>query len=301
MVEEKNSIEIFDRRALRRNRLRSADKITHHDFLIQWAEEQLLDRLHDIKRKLPLALQIGVRGSDTFKTRVKKISGARTFVKMELGRLRDDQDICGDEEYLPFADHSLDLVLSALSLHSINDLPGTLIQIRRALKPDGLFLAALLGGETLHELRESLMQTEISLKGGASPRIFPFADKQQIGALMQRAGFALPVIDSEIITATYDSMHKLMHDIRGMGEGNIIKARDKTNPGKTFFEKAEDYYKEHFTAQDGRLIASFEVIFIIGWAPHESQQKPLKPGSAQNRLADALQTDEIKTGEKAIP
>ena len=170
----------------------------------------------------------------------------------------------------------------------MNDLPGALIQIKNALKPDGLFIGAMFGGETLKELRESLIQTELNMKGGVSPRIAPFADKQDMGALMQRAAFALPVIDSETVTVTYDNLFKLMHDLRGMGESNILAARNKTYPSRDFFTKTAEYYQTHFSEPDGRLIATFEIIFLLGWAPHASQQKPLKPGSAEKNLADVL-------------
>ncbi|MCC7305390.1 MAG: methyltransferase domain-containing protein [Alphaproteobacteria bacterium] len=262
-------VSIFDRKQLRRLRgRRRADC----GFLAEWTEKQLSGRLQDIKRSFPLAVHWGAELGVSIHGKVFPFTA--------------------DEEFLPF--HNIDLFLSNLSLHSTNDLPGALIQIKRALKPDGLFLAALFGGETLHELRASLMAAEIELKGGASPRIFPFADKQQMGALMQRAGFALPVVDSEIITVTYDNIFRLMHDLRGMGESNIILQRDKKYPGREFFLKAGEYYLKNFSDPDGRIRASFEIIFLIGWAPHESQQKPLQPGSAKNRLAEALETKEVK-------
>lgn len=218
---------------------------------------QIQDRLRDIKRDFPRAVHLS------------------------------DQDNF-DEEFLPFKSQSLDVLTSNLRLHAVNDLPGALTQIRQALKPDGFFLAAMFGGETLYELRESLTHAELAIKGGVSPRVFPFADKQQMGALLQRAGFALPVVDSDILTVTYENMFALMHDLRGMGEGNMIAARDKRNPGKRLFMEAARYYDEHFKEPDGRIRASFEIIFLAGWAPHESQQKPLKPGSADTSLTEVL-------------
>lgn len=207
------------------------------------------------------------------------------------------QSIFADEEFLPFANESFDLVLGTLNLHTVNDLPGALLQIRKSLKPDGLFLASMLGGETLYELRQVMTQAEMNTRGGISPRIAPFADKQQMGALLQRAGFNLPVVDSDIITVTYDNIFKLFHDLRYMGEGNAIAARDKTPPGKKLFMEAARLYQEQFAGADGRITASFEIIFLTGWAPHSSQQKPLRPGSAETSLADALSTREIKTGD----
>jgi NADH dehydrogenase [ubiquinone] 1 alpha subcomplex assembly factor 5 len=291
MVNTISDIIVFDRQLLRQNRLRSASHFNNHRFLMDWADAQLQDRLLDVKRNFPLALQIGGR-SRFGSPQIDRIFRMDTAEKTE---------VIADEEFLPFKNHSLDLITSTLHLHSVNDLPGTLLQIKNALKPDGLFLTAMFGGETLHELRESLMQAEIALKNGASPRVFPFADKPQAGALLQRAGFALPVIDSEIVTVTYDNMFKLLHDLRFMGEGNIIHARRKENPGKAFFAKAAEYYAQNFADADGRIRASFEIIFMIGWAPHASQQQPLRPGSAKTRLADALDTQEIKTGERARP
>lgn len=293
MNTQHNDVLIFDRKRLLQARRRSASALADYDFLIRMAQNEIIDRLGDIKRDFPLAAYLGREGVRPFlPDRSAKIGRFIKASPPESAPSSSPPHIFADEEYLPFADESLDLVLSTLSLHSVNDLPGTLIQINRALKPDGLFLAAMFGGETLWELRECLMQAELALKNGASPRVFPFADKQQAGALLQRAGFALPVVDSDILTVTYDTMFKLMHDIRGMGEGNIIAARSRANPGKAFFMEAARHYTERFSDPDGRIRASFEIIYMIGWAPHESQQKPLRPGSAKTRLAEALKTKE---------
>lgn len=286
-----SGIEVFDRARVRRNRGRY---IAEHGFLADWAGLQIADRLHDVKRTFDLGLQMGLR------TPKKHDAGkVRTMIGMDISEnlaLKSPRPaLCADDEWLPFKDASLDLVINTLGLHSTNDLPGALIQIRRALKPDGLFMAALFGGESLMELRHSLMAAEIEMKGGVSPRVFPFADKPQMGSLMQRAGFALPVVDSEIVTVTYPDMFALLKDLRFMGEGNAILARDKTFAGRKFFTKAAEFYAKNFSESDGRIRASFEVIFLIGWAPHASQQKPLRPGSAKSRLADALDTVEIKT------
>ena len=291
------SIVIFERERIRRNRNRAAPHLASHGFLFDWAGTQIADRLHDIKKDFPLALLGGLRGGETFSNRLIGTGKIKTLIGMDVADLLTTatKNFCADEEFLPLADQSLDLFINMMGLHSTNDLPGTLIQIRRALKPDGLFLAAMLGGESLRELRQSLMATEMELKGGASPRIFPFADKPQMGNLMQRAGFALPVIDSEILTVTYPDIFALMKDLRLMGEGNAILARDKKYPGRDFFFRAHEYYQSHFSGPDGRLQASFEIIFLIGWSPHASQQQPLRPGTAKTRLADALNTVEIKT------
>jgi SAM-dependent methyltransferase len=203
-----------------------------------------------------------------------------------------------DEETLPFADGSLDLVTSALALQFVNDLPGTLIQIRRALKADGLLLAALVGGESLAELREAIGAAESEIEGGISPRVAPFADVRELGALLQRAGFALPVVDSERLVVRYDSIFALMHDLRRMGATNVLHERRRKPLKRTTLRRMTEIYAERFSDADGRLRVSFEIVWLSGWAPHESQQKPLKPGSATQRLADALGTREISAGEK---
>ena len=206
--------------------------------------------------------------------------------------------VAADEEALPFADASLDLVVSALALQFVNDLPGTLIQIRRALKADGLFLAALIGGDSLSELREAFAQAESEIEGGVSPRVAPFADLREVGALLQRAGFALPVIDSDRLTVRYNSVFDLMRDLRRMGATNSLSERRRTPLKRATLMRMAEIYAARFADADGRLRATFEIVWLSGWAPHESQQKPLRPGSAKTRLADALGTKEIPTGEK---
>ncbi len=282
-MDQNNDIAIFDRKRLSINRARATNDAS---FLRDWSAERLAERLSDVMREFPLALQIGA--ADRFSH--TKIGALFTMDLLPCG------DVIADEEFLPLRDSSLDLVVSNLVLHSVNDLPGALVQIRRALKDDGMFISAMLGGETLRELRASLAYAEAQLRDGISPRVFPFADKPQMGDLLGRAGFALPVVDSDILKVSYDNMFDLMRDIRAMGEGNIIAGRDKRYAGREFFMEAARYYQENFAAkgEDGRIEASFEVIFLIGWAPHASQQQPLKPGSAEMRLADALETVERK-------
>ncbi|MCB1651025.1 MAG: methyltransferase domain-containing protein [Alphaproteobacteria bacterium] len=288
MVERPSSqdIHIFERKARERFYRRSKTQFEDYDFLFRWSEAQLLDRLQDIKRDFPRVVQLGTSGSAEFAQKLKEAAKAETLYRSDAFLSKADF-IC-EEEALALAPQSCDLILSNLNLHAVNDLPGALVQIRRALKPDGLFLAALPGGETLYELRDCLMRAELALKGGVSPRVLPFADKQQMGGLLQRAGFALPVVDSDIVRVSYEHMFKLMADLRGMGESNIASARSRLNPGRDFFAGAAQMYAETYGEGGGRITASFEIIFLIGWAPHESQQKPLKPGSAQMRLADAL-------------
>ena len=199
----------------------------------------------------------------------------------------------------PFAEASLDLVVSALALQWVNDLPGTLVQIRRALKPDGLLMAAMLGGDTLIELREAFASAESEIEGGLSPRVAPFADLRELGALMQRAGFALPVVDSDRLTVRYESAFALMRDLRAMGATNVLAERRRAPLRRATLMRMAEIYAERFADADGRVRATFEIVWLSGWSPHESQQKPLKPGSASQRLADALGAKEVPAGEKA--
>lgn len=268
---------------MRHNRNRAAG---HADFLHQWTLRTIADRMTLVKREFPLALLIGATGAASFRS--EKIGH---LVTMDLAENLHSM-VQADEELLPFAHASFDAILSCLSLHTVNDLPGALLQIGQTLKPDGFFLGAMLGGETLYELRQVMVEAEDNLHDGISPRVFPFADKPQAGALMQRAGFSLPVIDSEIVTATYENAFALMHDLRLMGEGNAILNRKKTYPGKNYFMEVARLYQEKFAEPDGRIPATFEIIFMLGWAPHESQQKPKARGSATHSLADMLGTKE---------
>jgi SAM-dependent methyltransferase len=206
--------------------------------------------------------------------------------------------VVADEEVLPFADNTLDLVVSGLSLQAVNDLPGVLAQVRRALKPDGLFLAALLGGDTLAELRQSFAVAESELEGGVSPRVAPFADLRDLGGLLQRAGFALPVTDVDRITVRYATPLRLLRDLRRMGAANPLVERRRVPLRRATLMRAMEVYAARFADPDGRVRASFDIMWLSGWSPHESQQKPLRPGSAKQRLADALGTTEIATGEK---
>jgi SAM-dependent methyltransferase len=209
--------------------------------------------------------------------------------------------LVSDEEWLPFADQSLDLIISCLNLHWVNDLPGALTQIRRALKPDGLFLGALFGGETLKELRHALTESELANEGGMSPRISPFTDVRDAGDLLQRAGFTLPLADLDTLTVSYPNALKLMTDLRGMGETNAVSERRKSFSRKETVMETARRYHELFADDEDRIPATFQVIYLTAWAPHPDQQRPLKPGSANARLANALDADEIAAGEKAKP
>lgn len=205
--------------------------------------------------------------------------------------LLPEAHIVQDQDLLPLAPGAYDLVIHSLSLHWANDPVGQLIQARRSLKPDGLFLCASFGGQTLAQLRVALSEAEIALTGGLSPRVVPMAEIRELGALLHRAGFALPVADTAIKTVTYGSVSNLLHDLRAMGECNALAQRLKSTP-RRLFERADALYIQHFAQSDGRIPATFELVFLTGWAPDDSQQQPLRPGSAKSRLADALSTSE---------
>jgi SAM-dependent methyltransferase len=279
---------IFDRGLLRLRQQR-ARALGPATFLLDRVASELGERLAVVLRRFDRAADLGT------------LTDAVRRVLVESGKVGTMADVIIDEEALPFADGSLDLVVSALSLQFVNDLPGTLVQIRRALKPDGLFMAALIGGDTLTELREAFAQAESEIEGGASPRVAPFAGLRELGALLQRAGFALPVVDSDRLTVRYKTVLDLMRDLRRMGATNVLAERRRTPLKRTTLFRVAEIYAERFADPDGRLRATFEIVWLSGWAPHESQQKPLKPGSASQRLADALGTREIPAGEKPKP
>jgi SAM-dependent methyltransferase len=283
---------IFDRTLLRRRRERIA-RIADpkRDFLFAESGERLLDRLDDVRRRFPLALDLGSRDGLLGRL-LQGRGGVETLIQgdLSLGLLRQagGRMLQLDEEALPFAPESFDLVLGNLSLHWTNDLPGALAQVRHVLKPDGLFLGALFGAGTLGELRSVLMEAEIAETGGASARVAPFADLRDAAGLMQRAGFALPVADVETVTVTYAGMMPLIADLRAMGETNILDARLKRPTRRAVIARAAALYQEKFAAPDGRIPASFRLIFLTGWAPHESQQQPARRGSGKVNLGDAL-------------
>ncbi len=285
----------FDRAQLRQRRDRAAAGFAAHSFLLDEVSVRLAERLDDIKRSFPLAVDLGCHDgrlathlSDRNNIeRLVQSDISSAMVRAAKGRYR----IVADEEWLPFAAERLDLVISVLSLHWVNDLPGALIQIRRALRPDGLFLAAILGGDSLTELRQSLAQAESEVEGGISPRIAPFAEIRDLGALLQRAGFALPVVDSDTITVTYPDALALMRDLRGMGESNILRARHNHFTQRATLLGAAERYREMFGDEQGRIPATFQILYLAGWSPHESQQQALKPGSGEINLADALNAE----------
>jgi SAM-dependent methyltransferase len=289
---------LFDR-ALHRKRLdRAARGFSAADFLQRRAAADLAERLETIMRDFPLAVDLSARngafrdalaGSDAA-ARVGLLVEADLSSAMLAGRA--GSRIALDEERLPFAAESLDLMVSTLGLHWTNDVVGALIQIRRALKPDGLFLGAFLGGATLTELRQALTEAEDELWGGAGSRVSPFADSRDAAGLLQRAGFALPVADVDRVSVSYEHPLRLLADLRQMGETNVLADRHPRALTRGLLARASEIYAERFAGPDGRVAATFEIVTLTGWAPHESQQQPLAPGSAQMRLADALGTVE---------
>jgi SAM-dependent methyltransferase len=287
---------IFDR-ALHRRRLRRGAKLPESaDFLLARAAEDAVERLSTILRDFPLAVDLNAKaGGFATALAADPIALGRVGHLIEAAACQDARPpatpglkLIADDERLPFKPESLNLVVSLLSLHWTNDLVGALIQIRRALKPDGLFLGGFLGGATLNELRQSLLAAEVEITGGAGPRVSPFADGLDAAGLLQRAGFALPVADVDRLTVLYPHPLKLMADLRAMGETNVLIDRPRRPLSRAVLARMCEIYLERFGRSDGRIPATFEIVSLTGWAPHESQPVPLKPGSAKMRLADAL-------------
>jgi len=285
---------IFDRAAYQARRQRAA-RSAGDVFLAEEAAAQVAYRVGAVNRRFQRALDVQSR--------------ARTFPLLQplaeawvrTGFAADAPAVVADEEALPFADASFDLVTSVLSLQTVNDLPGVLVQIRCVLKPDGLFLGALLGGDTLNELRHSFAAAEEATLGGASPRVAPFADVRDAGALLQRAGFALPVADVERTRVQYRDLMRLFDDLRALGETNALANRRTSFLSRRTLDALVREYRACFPTTDDTFPATFDIVYLTGWAPHESQQKPLSPGSAQTRLADALGTVEHKAGDTVPP
>lgn len=278
---------LFDRALLAARRARARRRPRDGaDFLLARAVEDLDDRLIPVMRRFPRAVDLGLAAGPAAAA-VRRLDKADEVI---VAALEDGPgvDRVVDEEALPFAPESLDLVVSMLSLQFVDDLPGTLIQIRRALRPDGLFLAALIGGDSLRELRDAFSAAEIELTGGLSPRVAPFVGVRDLGSLLQRAGFALPVTDSDRFTVRYRSMFDLVADLRAMGATNPLHERSRRPISRRLVLRAAEIYAERHADPDGRLRATFEIVSASGWAPHDSQQKPAKPGSATVSLAEAL-------------
>lgn len=288
--------QIFDRAQLRRQRRRAAPAFARHDFLFRELAERLLDRLADIRQAFPLAVDLSPHAGALEAVRQgmdARLGGIETLIEAsDLGFPANAGSAgprlaCG-EEALPFRPASLDLILSCMGLHWVNDLPGALIQMRDALRPDGLFLGVLLGGDTLVELRQCLMEAELAETGGASPRVSPMVGLRDAAGLLQRAGFALPVADAETLTVTYADALALMRDLRGMGEGNALVVRPRRPVGRLVLARASALYRERFADANGRIKATFQAVFLTGWAPSANQQQPARRGSGEVSLAEFL-------------
>lgn len=293
---------LFDRKLLRARRERFAPEIGAHEFLPSQVAGEIAERVALMLRSFPLALDLGAYHG-LLGRKIAELPSVGKMIYAEsahaLAALCPRPALVCDEDLLPFKEASLNLIVSGLALHRVNDLPGALIQIRRALCPDGLFVAGLLGARSLIELRQTLLEAEAEMEGGASPRVAPFGDVRDYGALLQRAGFALPVADAEVLKVPYPSPRELMREIRVLGGGNVLSERSKAPLHRRTLDRAETIYRERHATPDGGVSATFEIVYLSGWAPHASQQKPLKPGSAAARLADALHTTEHSAGDKA--
>ncbi len=279
---------IFDEHLLRRRMAHALSQPGYPDFLFQLASDEIADRLASVKRDFERTVVLC--DQPAFIAPVLTRSGQHRHLIHAAPA--PGAAVCADYDALPFRAESIDCIVSLLNLHAINDLPGALIQYRRALRPDGLFIACLLGADSLRELRQAWLAAEADTTGGASPRVAPFTDTRELGGLLQRAGFALPVVDRDCLTLTYPSALAAMREIKQMGWSNALSARSRTPVTHRLLARAAAAYEAACAADDGRVPLTLNLAYLAGWAPHESQQKPLKPGSARVRLADALSVRE---------
>lgn len=281
----------IDRDLLKRRRNRFAKFAGTRDFLLQRVAEDLSERLQIVQREFPTVLNLGAHHG-TVSSRIGELPTVGRIINADhsgvLLSCCDGPCVLCDEEALPFAAGDFDLVVSGLALQFVNDLPGTFVQVRHALKPDGLFLASMLGGETLKELRQAWLEAEEEVIGGVSPRVAPFTDVRALGGLAQRAGFALPVADSETLTVTYETPFGLMEELRSMGASNMLSGRRRVPVTRRLMLRACEVYRDRFSMEDGRIPATFEILTLTAWVPDKSQPKPLKPGSGQISLRDVL-------------
>jgi SAM-dependent methyltransferase len=277
MAENPNHAPVLFDRALLLARQRRARRLGAAEFLLDRVAEDIEERLHAVLRNFSNAADIWTPGD------LRRGPARERFKNIVHIGLEDSS-----RELLPLQPSSLDLVISGLALQFVNDLPGVLAQISRALKPDGLLLAAMIGGDTLTELRQSFAAAEAECEGGVSPRVAPFADLRDVGGLLQRAGFALPVTDLDHIVVRYDNAFALMQDLRRMGATNILFERRRIPTRRATLLRMAQIYAERFADPDGRIRATYDVIWLSGWVPHASQPKPLKPGSAKASLEEAV-------------
>ena len=282
--------QIFDRRLVRWRRRRSLRSGLRPSFLDAVIAEELADRLAGVTRTFPTIVVHGAGDRSLVAGLRKHLAGSRILETDMV--TREGVGIVFDDEALPFAAESVDAFVHASGLEAVNDVPGVLAQIRQVLRPDGLFLAALLGGESLKELRSAWLTADSEVYAGASPRVAPLVDVAAWGALLARAGFALPVVDCDRLAVRYGHPLEVMSDVRRLGLANSLAARSRRPVTRGLLARAVDHYRRSSADPDGRLRAAFEVVYLTGWSPHESQPKPMRPGSARQRLADALRVKE---------
>ena len=283
---------LFDRTRLRKRRDRSVSTIAGHDFLYQEAASDMMESLAFINRPFSTVVELGAQ-TDYLKSTLKERAGTTHYISCDLSAktlaAKPGSRVVADEEFLPFAEQSVDAVVSIFGLQWVNDLPGVLAQIHRILKPDGIFIAVMCGGKTLHELRSIFAATETAQKGGIHPRIAPMIDVRDAGALLQRAGFALPVADSDNLSITYPNLFALMEDIRATGQSNMLKNQPQHFTSRGFFLDAAARYAALHSTPEGELVATAELVTLTGWKPAANQQQPAKRGSGTVSLTKALQ------------
>ncbi|MEL6291829.1 MAG: methyltransferase domain-containing protein [Pseudomonadota bacterium] len=294
---------LIDRDLLVRRRNRHASGMADVRFLLDRVMDDVVERLAFVNRTFSDVLALGAYGGET-RARLRDVLPEAKIVEADaalnlLSHPTDSASVLADEEALPFEADSFDLVVAPLTLHLTNDLPGALAQLQTVLRPDGLLLGAILGGRTLEELADAMLTAEAELFGTGSLRVVPKTEVRPLGALLQRAGFALPVVDGDLVTVTYPTPIDLMREIRAMGASNMLVERSRVPMTRGLLMRACEIYVERYGTPDGRVAATFEVLVLTGWAPHPDQQKPLKPGTATHRLADALGVPEQTTGQKA--
>ncbi|MEM9028398.1 MAG: methyltransferase domain-containing protein [Pseudomonadota bacterium] len=291
---------VFDRSLLSARRDRAAGHIASCAFLLDRVMDDVVDRLGIVRRSFEDVVCLGSHHGApgrALRAALPDASVIETDVSQAMCRLCDGPAMCVDEEVLPFDAASVDCIVAPLTLQFVNDLPGSMVQIRRALRPDGFFLGAMTGGDTLFELAEAFAIAEADIRGGASPRVAPRVDVRALGGLLQRAGFTLPVTDVDQIRVTYATPLDLMRDLKAMGASNCLADRSRVPMSRELLMRAVEVYQDRFTGADGRVYATFEIITMTGWSPHPDQPQPLRPGSATHRLADALGVSEQSAGE----